>query len=66
MEVVGFVGDDGWPSCIDWPELSVPVVSIRVIADSAGSDDSAIAPSTVCRKLDSLLSSSILFFGRLL
>ena len=52
------VGDDGWTSCIDWPELSVAVVSDHFISDSVVS---AMAPSTVCRKPESVLFCSVLF-----
>ena len=58
-----FVGDDGWTSCIDWPELSVAVVSDRFISDSVVS---AMAPSTVCRKPESVLFCSVLFCSALL
>lgn len=54
VEVVGFVGDDDWRCCIDLPELSVAVVSDRVISGSA---ISATAPSTICRKVRGVLIS---------
>ena len=37
MEFVGLVGDGGWTSCIDWPELSVAVVSDHFMSGAADS-----------------------------
>ncbi len=59
MEVVGFMGDDGWISCIDWAELSVAVASDHFSSDSV---ISAMAPSRNYRKLNSVLFCSVLFW----
>lgn len=50
MELVGLMaGDDGWTSCMDWGELSVAVVSMRLTSASALS---AMASSASRRKLN--------------